>query len=108
MAKELTFTFEGNNYTLAFTRNTVKIMEANGFNAEELRAKPNLSIERLFAGAFLAHHKHTKQEVIDKIFKQLPQKDVLLTKLFEMYNEPMEALFAEPDEGNAVSWTATF
>lgn len=108
MAKQIIFTHEGKEYTLAFTRNTVKLMEANGFNAEELRAKPNLNIEKLFAGAFLAHHKYVKQDVIDRIFASLPNKDELLRKLVEMYSEPMEALFAEPDEGNAVSWTATF
>lgn len=108
MAKELRFSFDGKDYTLAFTRNTVKMMEANGFNAEELKSKPNLNIERLFAGAFLANHKHIQQNVIDKIFQKLPDKEKLLAKLIEMYNEPVEALFAEPDEGNAVSWTATF
>lgn len=108
MAKQIVFTHEGKEYTLAFTRSTVKIMEANGFNAEELRAKPNLNIEKLFAGAFLANHNRVKQDVINRIFASLPNKDELLAKLVEMYNEPMEALFAEPDEGNAVSWTATF
>lgn len=108
MSKQIVFTFEGKEYTLAYNRNAVKLMEANGFNAEELRAKPNLQIERLFAGSFIAHHKYVKQDVIDKIFKALPEKDKLLNKLIEMYNEPMESLFAEPDEGNAVSWKATF
>lgn len=108
MAKQLVFTCDGKEYTLAFTRNTVKLMEANGFNVDELRAKPNTQVEKLFAGAFLAHHKHTKPDVIDGIFKKMGNKDELLVKLVEMYNEPLEALFAEPDEGNAVSWTATF
>lgn len=108
MAKQIVFTHEGKEYTLAFTRSTVKIMEANGFNAEELRAKPNLNIEKLFAGAFLANHKYVKQDVINRIYTSLTNKDELLSKLVEMYSEPMEALLAEPDEGNAVSWTATF
>lgn len=108
MAKQIVFDFEGKEYTLAYTRNTVKLMEANGFNAEELKAKPNLNVEALFNGAFLAHHKHTNAETKERIFRVLPNKDELLAKLVEMYNEPMEALFAEPDEGNAVSWTATF
>ena len=53
-------------------------------------------------------HSDSLQDIIDKIFKALPEKDKLLNKLIEMYNEPMESLFAEPDEGNAVSWKATF
>lgn len=108
MAKQLVFTFEGKEYTLAYTRNTVKQMEVGGFNVEELKAKPNLNVEALFKGAFLANHKHTTNEVKERIFRALPNKDELLNKLVEMYNEPLEALFAEPDEGNAVSWTATF
>jgi len=63
----------------------------------------------LFAGAFLAHHRSTKREVIDKIYESMPNKQELITKLAEMYNEPIAALLDEPeDEEGNVKWEASW
>lgn len=62
----------------------------------------------LFAGAFIANHKKTKQETIDEMYRSLPDKEGLLTTLITMYNETASTLFDDPDEddeGNA-SWKA--
>lgn len=63
----------------------------------------------LFAGAFLAHHRFVKRDVIDAIYAKLNHKDELIGALVEMYNEPLMALLDEPeqenDEGN-LSWKA--
>jgi len=47
--------------------------------------------------------------VIDKIYESMPNKQDLITKLAEMYNEPIAALLDEPEgeEGN-VEWEATW
>ena len=68
-----------------------------------------LGKKKSIAGAFLAHHKFVKPEVIDKIFRSLKNKDTLVGKLAEMYNEPIAAMVNEPeaDEGN-VDWTASW
>ena len=111
MAKQLTIkdNSTGEIYTLEYTRKTVKMMEQNGFVAEDLTKKPMTMLPALFAGAFLAHHRFVKQDVIDDIYKKLPKKDELIGKLVEMYNEPILTLLddSEPDgdEGN-MSWTA--
>ena len=64
----------------------------------------------LFAGAFLAHHRFVKRDVIDNIYARMNHKDELMTALVEMYNEPIMSLFDEPEnnEDNAgnVSWKA--
>ena len=100
MAKQLKFTFEGEDYTLEYTRRTVSEMEKNGFVANDIDTKPMTVLPALFEGAFLAHHRFVKKDVI--------QED-LIGKLAEMYNEPIMALVAEPDksEGN-VDWTASW
>ncbi len=109
MAKQLIFTFEDKEYTLEFNRRTIAEMEKKGFIASDITDKPMTTLPALFAGAFLAHHKFVKQDVIDKIYTKLTKKEDLIGKLAEMYNEPIMALIEEPEEdkGN-VNWTATW
>ena len=109
MAKQLRFTYDGKDYTLEFTRRTVAEMEKKGFIASDITDKPMTTLPALFAGAFLAHHRFVKQDVIENIFSKLTKKESLIGKLAEMYNEPIMALVEEPEEdkGN-VDWTATW
>lgn len=109
MNKQLTFTFEGKEFILEFTRRSVEMMERNGFVASEVRDKPMSTLPALFAGAFLAHHRFVKQDVIDRIYEKMTNKQELIGKLAEMYNEPINALVNDPeeDEGN-VNWTASW
>jgi hypothetical protein len=109
MAKQITFVYEGKEYTLEFTRKSIETMEKQGFIASEITEKPMSTLPTLFAGAFLAHHKFVKRELIDEIFDKLTNKQELIGKLAEMYNEPIIALMDEPpeDEGN-VKWGASW
>lgn len=109
MAKQLTFTYEGKDYTLEFTRRTVAEMEKKGFIASGITDKPMTTLPALFAGAFLAHHRFVKEDIINDIYSKLTKKEDLIGKLAEMYNEPILALVEEPEkaEGN-LDWTATW
>jgi hypothetical protein len=109
MAKQIKFEFEGNEYTLEFTRKSIENMEKNGFIASEITEKPMTVLPSLFAGAFLAHHRFVKRDTIDRIYDKMTNKQELIGKLSEMYNEPILALVDEPaeDEGN-VSWEASW
>lgn len=111
MAKQLTINdpVSGVTYTLEFTRKTIELMEKSGFVAADMERKPMTLLPALFAGAFLAHHRSVKRDVIDAIYAKLNHKDELIGALVEMYNEPLMALLDEPeqenDEGN-LSWKA--
>lgn len=109
MAKKISFMYDGKDYTLEYTRKSIEIMERQGFNVNDISEKPMTTLPALFAGAFLAHHKWVKKDVIDEIYNRMENKQDLLQKLTEMYNEPIEALFEEPkeSEGN-VSWEASW
>ena len=109
MSKQLTFSYDGKEYTLEFTRKTVTEMERKGFVASDVSEKPMTALPALFAGAFLAHHRFVKQETVDAIYAKLSNKEDLIGKLAEMYNDPIEKLLADPedDEGN-VAWTANW
>ena len=106
MAKQLTFTYNGKDYVLEFTRRTVTEMERRGFIASDVEDKPMSTLPTLFAGAFLAHHRKEKKDVIDAIFKRMGNKEDLIGELADMYNEPIMTLLDEPEdvEGN-ISWT---
>ena len=109
MSKQLRFTYQDKEYVLEFTRKSVEAMEKKGFVASDIETKPMTILPALFAGAFLAHHRFEKSEVIEEIFSHMTKKQELIGKLAEMYNEPIMALVDEPVEsaGN-VDWTASW
>lgn len=109
MAKQLHFTYDGKDYTLEFTRRTVAEMEKKGFVASDITEKPMTTLPALFAGAFLAHHRFVKSDIIDNIYSKLTKKEDLIGKLAEMYNEPILTLVEEPEEAEGnLDWTATW
>ena len=111
MGKQLNFEYKSKEYTLEYTRETVKQMEREGFKGEDIVNKPMNTLPKLFAGAFKAHHKFdTKQKQIDEIFELFTNKQALIEKLAEMYMEPMETLMDDDniDAGNAIAWEANF
>lgn len=108
MAKVIEFTYKDRDYTLEFTRRTVKQMETEGFVARNIDEKPMTLLPQLFAGAFKAHHRFLKQEVIDEIYTAMPNKDELIGKLAEMYNDPIMSLMEEPKQGKNVEWTTNW
>lgn len=110
MAKQIIFEYQGKDYCLEYTRETVRQMEREGFRSSDVIDKPMLSLPKLFAGAFKAHHKYgLKEKAVEEMFNLFTNKDALFEKLAEMYNSPMEAMLDEPeDSGNAIVWDASF
>ena len=109
MAKQLSFTYEGKEYCLEYTRKSVEQMEKQGFAASEIQSKPMTVLPALFAGAFLANHRFVKPDVVDAIYAKMTNKSELIGKLAEMYNEPIMALVDEPEEAEGnVNWTASW
>ena len=108
MAKQIHFTYDDKEYTLEFTRRTVKQMEDEGFIVRDIDARPMTLLPALFAGAFKAHHRFVRQEVIDQIYDAMPDKEALIGKLADMYNEPLISLMDEPAEGKNVDWMANW
>lgn len=109
MAKQITIPYKDKTYVLEFTRKSIEGMERQGFKASELLEKPMVMLPVLFAGAFRAHHPYEKLKVIDEIFATITNKQELVGKLVEMYNEPLEAMLNDPEEsaGN-VTWEANW
>jgi len=109
MSKTMRVTYDGETYTLEYTRESITLMEKQGFRIQDIGEKPMSTLPVLFAGAFLAHHRKIKPGVISKIFEHLPDKEGLIDKLGEMYAEPFEAFFDDPEEGEGnATWGADF
>lgn len=109
MAKTITIKYEGTEYTLEFTRRSIEAMERQGFVIGDIKTKPMTTLPTLFAGAFLAHHRFIKRDVVDAIFEKLPDKEKFLEKLAEMYAEPLETLMDEPEESEGnLTWGASW
>lgn len=105
MAKQIHFTFEDREYTLMYTRNSVRTMERQGFVADDITTKPMTVLPALFAGAFIAKHPGIKQERINKIYDQMTDKRSLIAALSTMYNETIETLLETRDDAGNVAWT---
>jgi hypothetical protein len=109
MSKTITIPYNGTEYTLEFNRESVKLLERAGFDINLIRPQPMTMLPMLFEGAFHMHHRRVEKDVIRKIFDKIKGKDELMNALLELYNEPVKALFDEPedDEGN-VTWGKNF
>ena len=109
MAKQLRFTYKNKEYVLEYTRKSVETMEKKGFVASDIETKPVTVLPALFAGAFLANHRFEKPDVIEEIYSKMTNKQELIGKLAEMYNEPIMALVDEPEESEGnLDWTASW
>lgn len=106
---QITFTYNDRNYCLEYTRESIKMMESSGFNINDVGDKPATRVEQLWAGAFLANHRNTSNNIIKTIYTQMKNKQVLLEKLSEMYNNTLNYLLSGDEDGESgnVEWTAS-
>lgn len=96
---------DGKDFVLTYTLKSVKQMADNGFNIAEASNNPISGIPKLFAGAFLANHRTVSQAKIDELWENIEDKEGFVTVLVELYNEPVNKLFGEPEENaKKVKW----
>lgn len=96
----ITFTYNDVDYTLEFSRKTVQALESQGFSLNKMSDRPATMIPLLFKGSFLMHHKNTKEETINAIYKALKNKEELIQKLLELYAAPISELLDDENSGN--------
>lgn len=109
MAKTMQIKYAGKEYTLEFTRASVRKMFRDGFDIENVTKDPFVVFD-LFKYAFLAHAPNASEDEIAAIYSKVKNKQSLLEKLAYMYRDPIETLLDEPedgDEGN-VEWGVNF
>ena len=85
MANPIKITFDGTEYTLEYSRRTVKQMERAGvqISAKAIDEEPVTAVENLFVGAFLMHHKNIKQEQTDRIWSGIENKEDIIADILQ-------------------------
>lgn len=104
MNTQIKLTYKGIEYILEYNRYAVKLLENAGFNINEFLEKPANNIELAFTALFIKNHPKTKQEIIDEIFENCPNKNALISNIHVMIQECYNALLSDPegdDAGNA-------
>lgn len=103
----ITFTYNDVDYSLYFTRESIKEMErGDGFDVSKMRAKLTTNVEKLWFGSFLAKHRRTSEAKKREIWNHMTNKDKLIERLADLYTAPVQAMLDEPskDEKNAIEW----
>ena len=104
---KINLTYDKDEYTLEYSRQSVKMMESQGFDFDALTTKPATMLPMLFEGAFMKNHRGIKRRLIDDIYEAIGNKGELLAALGEMYAETLNTLIGDKvDEGN-VQWAVT-
>lgn len=106
-ANMIVFEYNDKHYCLEYTPESIKTMEAAGFNINEIGDKPATRIEQLWRGAFLANHRRVSDTVVKELYHKMKDKEALLKKLSEMYNNALEYLLPDEDDEGNVEWTAS-
>ena len=101
---KIVLNYDNKEYELEYNRQSVKMMESQGFVLDEITSKPMTMIPLLFSGAFIKNCKGVKRAVIDDIFECIADKTSLMQALMEMYAETLSTLTDSVGEGN-VNWT---
>lgn len=114
MATSINVQYQKKNYTLEFSRQSVRQLEANGFVLDQVGDKPVTFIPMLVFGAFAKHHKGISRKLVDEIYKNIvdkfgdDEKNGFVQTLLEMYAETVNSLTggenADGEEGNAATW----
>lgn len=108
----INISFEGNDYTLCYTLDSIQAMEQNGFDLEDATRKPMSSAEILLTGAMRENHVTAiRAGVPHKIIKSgIPKK--LVTALIKMYTLALDKYFKDDDEAEDseknVKWEMNF
>ena len=113
MSTKITVTYQDKDYTLEFSRQSVRQMEAQGFVASQVEDKPMTMIPLLVRGAFYKNHRGLSSEKVDEIYDNLANKmgegeeTGFIVELIKMYAETLNTLMADKKgkEGNSASWT---
>lgn len=104
---QIKFEYNGTEYIMEFDRESVAQTEKLfDFSIADVRDGKISAFEALFYGAFLKHHPNIKPTTVELFMKKMPNKQEVFKNLAAMYNDCISTLLEEPEEGEALSWTA--
>lgn len=90
----------GAEYTLEFSRESVKFAEQRGFSMNDIERYPMTKLPELFYYAFRMHHKMIPREKTDKLFERMIFPKGFFERLGKLYALPLSFLAEETEEEN--------
>lgn len=106
--KIITIPYNGTDYRLGFNRKSVEALERSGFRVSNLEGMPITAMFSFFEGAFLMNHKFVKKEIIEEIYKKIPNKPEMIELLAEIYNDTITAFYDDPSDEGKLEWKASW
>lgn len=100
MNKRIEFEKDGQKYVLEYTRESVALMERQGFSVEELTTKPMLMLPLAFQGLFYKNHKRVNKTFVDEVYDNFKDKEKLLEAIATMLDECYSSLTDNSEEDN--------
>lgn len=104
---KITLNYNDKDYELEYSRQSVRMMESQGFVLEEISSKPMTMIPLLFSGAFAKNHRGLKRALIDEILENISDKSSFLNALIEMYAETLSSLTDDTENAGNATWAIT-
>lgn len=105
---QIKFEFNGTEYIMEFDRDSALQTEKSfDVSLNDIRDLKLSTMQSLFHGAFLKHHPNIKQSTVNTFYDAMPNKPELFKNLAFMYSDCVNALLQDPEEGKALSWTAS-
>jgi len=107
MARQIEFDYEGKKYCLEFSRDSIKLMERQGFDLESFTNKPMTMVDLAFEGAFLKNHRNVNSSKVREIYENMNDKRGLANELIAMISETYNSLFDDDenkDETKNIGW----
>ena len=101
---KISLNYNEKDYTLEYNRQSVRMLESQGFVLEQISTKPITMIPMLFSGAFAKNHRGIKRALIDEIYNECLDKTGLIDALMEMYAETLSTLTDEKEDGGNAVW----
>ena len=102
MGTTINFKYNDTDYTLCYTKQSIKALESQGLNVFALQSMDTPSytvLEKIYKGAFKEHHPRITDAEMEEIFDLLGDKENVWATLVEMIAEHTNALFDEPKKG---------
>lgn len=106
MNKQIKFEDNGTKYLLEYNRESIEILERQGFNVKEMTEKPMTMLPLAFQGLFYKNHRNVKKSFVDECYKRFKDKDKLIELMAEMIMETYNSLTSDEDAGDKgnITW----
>lgn len=104
MNTKIEFDKDNEHYVLEYSRESIALMEKQGFSVSELTTKPMIMLPLAFEGLFYKNHRKVTKKFVDEIYEQFKNKDKLMETIGIMLEESYSSLTDEGNSKGNIEW----